>query len=130
MQKQLEELAHRYVEVVSDENFMGLARVVLREKVGQPELSKEKFERIRRGQTGLGEWMREAARQNALELANPAEDARRFSAMLSEFAFWPQLFSGQPPMNGEEKERVIAETVRLFLRGKGCRDGEGEAEER
>lgn len=119
LQEQMEYLAHRYIEVVSDQNFMGLARLVLREKMGQPGLASEKFERIRRGENGLADWIREASEHGAFHSSNPNRDARRFGALLAEFAFWPQLFAGVGPPSGEEREKAVKETVEFFLRARG-----------
>ncbi|GAA5484228.1 TetR/AcrR family transcriptional regulator [Haloferula sargassicola] len=114
---QLFELAMRHLELVSSEDFMDMTRVILPERVRNPELAKGEFDRLRRGETGLGRWVQQAMAAGAVREGDWRSVARKFGAMLSEFGFWPQLLGKEDTLDPAAREAVARKVVELFMRG-------------
>lgn len=119
VQDQLMELAERHLELLSSEEFQTMARIVVPESVHNKNLANPNFEQLRRGERGLGVWMREAMAAGAIRSNDWASLARKFSAMLAEFGFWPLLFSLEPAPTKEERRTISRNVVELFLHGVG-----------
>ena len=114
---QLMELALRHLELVGSEDFMNMSRVIVPERVRNPELAKGVFDRLRRGETGLGRWMEQAMAAGAVRDGDWRSVARKFGAMLSEFGFWPQLLGNEEPLTKKGREEVARKVVSLFMDG-------------
>lgn len=119
VEAQLTDLALRQLELVTSPDFLTMARVTLPERLRNPGLNTENFDAMRRGETGLGRWIEQAMRAQALILPNAQDAGRRFGAMLLEFGFWPVLFNLTLPPDKAACEKIAHETVHLFLNG--CR---------
>ncbi|WP_184015476.1 TetR/AcrR family transcriptional regulator [Haloferula luteola] len=114
---QLEDLARRHLDLVGCKGFMNMTRVILPERVRNPELAKGAFDRLRRGETGLGRWMEEAIAAGVIRPGDWRSVTRKFCAMLSEFGFWPQVLGHEPALEPGEREEVVKKVVDLFLVG-------------
>lgn len=114
---QLMELALRHLELVGSKDFMDMTRVILPERVRNPELAKGVFDRLRRGETGLGRWMEQAMAAGTVRDGDWRSVARKFGAMLSEFGFWPQLLGNEEPLDKAGREEVARRVVALFMDG-------------
>jgi TetR/AcrR family transcriptional regulator of autoinduction and epiphytic fitness len=119
LEDQLLELAHRELDLMTSEDFVTMARVTLPECARRPELAGKSYDRIRCGETGLARWVEEAVAAGRLEDVDPAAASKQFSALLSKFAFWPQIFANEPAPSRKEREEIAGSAVRLFLRGYG-----------
>jgi TetR/AcrR family transcriptional regulator of autoinduction and epiphytic fitness len=117
LESQLLELARRQLTLITSEDFVTMARVTLPERALQPHLTGRSFERIRCGETGLAQWIAQATAAGRLREEDARVAGRQFSALLMEFAFWPQIFANEPPPTSEESETIASSTVRLFLKG-------------
>lgn len=117
VREQLMELALRHLDLVSSKDFMDMTRVILPERVRNPELAKGVFDRLRRGETGLGRWMEQAMEAGAVRDGDWRSVTRKFAAMLSEFGFWPQVLGHEDALDRAGREEVATKVVDLFMRG-------------
>ncbi|MCU0795651.1 MAG: TetR/AcrR family transcriptional regulator [Akkermansiaceae bacterium] len=117
---QLLELAGRHLELVGSREFQVMTRIILPERVRNPDLVKGEFDRLRRGERGLGPWMRQAMEAGVIRTGDWASSARKFGAMLAEFGFWPQLLGHEKPLSAKERKEVAERVVDLFLNGVGA----------
>lgn len=115
--EQLHEFAMRKIDLCCSEKFMTMARVTLPERMRNPGLANASFDRIRKGETGLARWMSQAVAAGVLELADPTDASRQFSSLILEFAFWPQLFAGEPAPKPAARKKIATAAVKLFLDG-------------
>ena len=73
--------------------------------------------RIRRGESGLATWLKQAIAAGVLDIADAATASRQFIALILEFALWPQLIAGEKTPNHAQRRKIIASAVKLFLDG-------------
>lgn len=112
---QLEELATRELELLADENFLGLARALVAEAIRSPDLLREKWSELAERGVGLPRWVAAAAADGQLIVEDPALAADQFIALLKAFAFWPQVVASQAPPSPEERRVLARSTVAMFL---------------
>jgi TetR/AcrR family transcriptional regulator of autoinduction and epiphytic fitness len=60
-------------------------------------------------------WVRAAAEHGALSVADAEMAGHQFKALIKDFAFWPQMVMGQPPLSEGDTEAVISSAIRVFL---------------
>lgn len=115
LEEQLATIAERKLDLLGSPDFLRLVRVTMAERVRRPEVAREAFREIEKGEFGATCWIRAAAADGRLAVADPVEASRQFSALIKEFALWPQLFGSRPPLDADERAHVIETTVALFL---------------
>jgi TetR/AcrR family transcriptional regulator of autoinduction and epiphytic fitness len=115
LEDQLETLAGLELEVVSDPNFLGLARALMAEAIRSPGFLQEKWAELSQREAGLARWIKAAAEDGRLRVDDPVFAADQFTALLKGFAFWPQVAAAVPPPSPAERAQIIASTVRMFL---------------
>ncbi|MBI1353703.1 MAG: TetR family transcriptional regulator [Acidobacteria bacterium] len=126
VESQLAEMARRKVELMTCPGFLNLAKVTIAEHLRAPDLASDTYCRIHEGEGGLLRWIRAAVADNRLDVPDPPVAAEQFSALLSAFVFWPLMF-GRPAPSPEELERVVSNTVAMFLDHYRARDSDGSA---
>lgn len=114
---QLSEFAAAMIDLCCSEKFMTMARVTLPERLRNPGLPNPGFDRIRRGESGLASWMEQAIDAGVLDIADAAAASRQFTALILEFALWPQLIAGEQTPDDAQRGEIIASAVKLFLDG-------------
>ena len=119
LEEQLASIAHRKLDLMSSPDFLKLVRVTVAERVRRPEIAQEAFAEIEKGEFGATVWIRAAVADGRLNVPDPVEANRQFTALLKEFALWPQLFASKPPLTDKEREHVVATTVAMFLKHYG-----------
>ncbi len=115
LEEQLADIARRKVELLSAPDFLRLVRVTLAERVRRPHVAEEAFNEIEKGEFGATDWIRAANADGRLAVDDPVRASKQFVALIKEFALWPQLFGTRPPLAGDELERVVRDTVAMFL---------------
>ncbi len=115
LEKQLYRIGEQEMEMLLSSDFVSLARVTLAEYLRSPELSREAFENLQKGELGLVTWIRRAHADGRLRVANPEHAAEQFLALIKTAAFWPQMFCGQSPPNPGEQREIIQSAVEMFL---------------
>lgn len=115
LEAQLGAIAERKLDLLGSPDFLRLVRVTVAERVRRPEVAREAFEEIERGEHGATRWIRAAVQDGRLRVPDAVAANREFSALLKEFALWPQLFGTRPPLSAEERRAVVERSVALFL---------------
>lgn len=115
LEEQLAKIAEQKLDLMSAPEFQKLVRVTLAERVRRPQVAADAFAEIEKGEYGATNWIRAAVAHGRLAVEDPVRANKQFVALLKEFAFWPQLFGTRPPLDASERERVIDETVAMFL---------------
>jgi TetR/AcrR family transcriptional regulator of autoinduction and epiphytic fitness len=115
LEDQLAVLARRKIDVLSDPNYLGLARALIGEAIRSPGVLQEKWAQLAEEESGLRRWIQMAADAGRLEVDEPADAAEQFMVLLKGFAFWPQVVGVSAPLTGAERDGLIASVVELFL---------------
>lgn len=115
LEAQLTAFAEKKVDLLTSDEFLGMARVTLMEHLRRPELAAEAFEEIERSETDIVRWIRAAVAAKRLAVTDPRVAGKQLCALLHEFAFWPQLFGKAPKPSAEERRRIVSDAVRIFL---------------
>lgn len=116
LRQQLVALIQRKLGMMKDEQFINLARVLIAEAIHTPDRARDMLARLGSKEEGLTVWVRAAAADGRLEVADPVFASAQLQALVKGFAFWPQITMGQPPLGDAEQQRVAASTADLFLR--------------
>ncbi len=119
IRKQLEHLAHRELEILADENLLGLARALVAEAIRSPQILEGKWAELSKRGAGLPRWVRAAVADNKLQVEDPDFAAEQFIALVKAFAFWPQVVASQPPPTIKEREKIVESAVEMFLAAYG-----------
>lgn len=118
LRAQLLEFSRRKMAHCNCAEFMLIAKVILPERVRNPQLAKEAFDRIRSGDVGLEKWLVQAMDAGKIRRSCEFILSRQFTALILEFSFWPDFFGIDPMPEQSQEACDIAEiTVDLFLRG-------------
>ena len=120
LDSQLLKLAHSKLELLGSKDFLRLVRVTVAEKIRRPRVVEEAFEEISRGEFGATLWIRAAVADGRLAVPDPVAASSQFSALLKEFALWPQLFGTAPPLTKRQRNLVAKRTVAMFLDHYAC----------
>lgn len=115
LRDQLEALAERELELMADSRFIGLARTLVAETIRSPELVKEAWPDVKARHGGVFGWIKAAVEDGRLRVDDPELAVHQLHALVKAFAFWPQVIMHEPPLEPEERERVIESAVSMFL---------------
>lgn len=116
LREQLLELVWQKMSMLNDSNFIDLARVAIAETIHSPERAREMVTRFSEREEAITVWVRAAAADGKLKIADPAFAANQLQGLLKSFAFWPQISLGQPALTPVMQEQVVNSTVEMFLR--------------
>lgn len=113
LEDQLRELVDAYLDIVSQSQYIALARVVTVEFIHQPKLARlaeksapeNRFERF----------IAAAMQAGAMRVADAGEAATQLTGLLKVFFFWPPFFEDAPPLNLEKHARLRDDCLTMFL---------------
>ncbi|MEM7745839.1 MAG: TetR/AcrR family transcriptional regulator [Pseudomonadota bacterium] len=111
---QLISLAWAEGQLLTDPDFMKLARMVVGETMRDPDLAAEmnrKMERI----AVFQEFLADADAAGALAVPNVERAATQFIGLIKAEAFWPMVFSGEV-VSKAEMTKIAEATVDMFLK--------------
>ncbi|ALE58606.1 TetR/AcrR family transcriptional regulator [Paraburkholderia sp. RL17-368-BIF-A] len=115
LREQLIELLMRKLRLINDEAFLSLARVAIAAGIHSPERARDMVARLGEREEDLTVWIRAAAADQRLRIADPVFASHQLQGLVKAFAFWPQVTMGQPPLS-ETKQQTIAESAAdMFL---------------
>ena len=117
LREQLRELLEAKMKMMSDANFLDLARVAIAATIHSPERAQDMVNRLSQREEGFTLWVRAAQEDGRLRGSDPAFAAHQIQSLLKAFAFWPQITLGQPTLDAAEQARVIESAIDLFLAG-------------
>ncbi|WED23229.1 TetR/AcrR family transcriptional regulator [Vibrio sp. JC009] len=112
---QLYQLLMADVNTTSDPSFINLARVAAGHFLFHPEVLLSQRQRLSEQQTPLLQWLTEASNDQKLNIDDIQYAYTQLNNMLSGSAFWPQLVQHMPILNEAEKDKLVSDTVTMFL---------------
>ncbi len=115
LREQLLELVRQKLRLLGDPVFIDLSRVAITEVIRSPERARDLVARLGSKEEGIGTWLRAAAHDGRLRIADPAFASQQLQGLVKGFAFWPQVAMGQAPLSAQEQQRVAESAVDLFL---------------
>ena len=111
--EQLSELAKVEVQFLTSPAVQAMARAGLSRMLGEPEIGKKI--NPRHFHKRVEHWLRDARDAGYLIELDTQFAAKQFMGLLSAFAFWPSICSGESTPGKRKRERIIDETVTMFL---------------
>ncbi|WP_426136578.1 TetR/AcrR family transcriptional regulator [Pseudomonas sp. PWP3-1b2] len=117
LRDQLRGLLQAKMQMMSDVNFLDLARVAIAATIHSPERAQDMVNRLSKREEGFTLWVRAAQEDGRLSCANPAFAAHQIQSLLKAFAFWPQITLGQPTLDAAAQADVVESAIDLFLAG-------------
>ncbi len=115
LQAQLMQLLGQKLELLSDANFIDLARVAMAEIIHSPERAQAIVCRMGEKESGESAWIRAAIADGRLRRVDSEFAGHQLHGLVKSFAFWPQVTMGQAPLNEQERARVAESAVAMFL---------------
>lgn len=115
LRAQLLDVVRAKLRMIHEADFIDLARVALAACMHSPDLARDMMARLGTREAGLVTWIRAAADDGRLEIADPAFAATQLESLIKGVAFWPQLTLGQPPLGKARRNVVADEAVDMFL---------------
>lgn len=115
LEKQLNRIGRKVLEVLCSEEFIKLARVILSRCLHDPDLGKARMGEADVIKEGVKNWVEAAKRDRRLSVPDSMRAATQFLGLLKAFGFWPQLTGGAPFLEKREQNAVVKSAVSLFL---------------
>lgn len=113
LKPQLIEALTLYMNAITDDEYMGLNRVMMSEYLRDRELALRVFERAEMHNNPIRTLLKEAIDAGALREVDAAYATNQLTASMKAFFFWPRFIIGQEaPENGEA---IIEDCVEMFL---------------
>ncbi|WP_219406049.1 TetR/AcrR family transcriptional regulator [Pseudomonas sp. Colony2] len=117
LREQLRGLLQAKMTMMSDANFLDLARVAIAATIHSPERAQDMVNRLSKREEGFNQWVRAAQEDGRLSCTDPCFAAHQVQSLLKAFAFWPQITLGQPTLDADAQANVIESAIDLFLAG-------------
>ena len=108
---QLVDAMERYVEVITDEEAMGLTRMVISEFLRDLERSRQFFAETAAHDYPVTQLISDAMEAGALRKAEPVLAASQLIGLIKNFYFWPIFLIGETA----QTEGVLEDCVAMFL---------------
>ncbi|WMY12159.1 TetR/AcrR family transcriptional regulator [Paraburkholderia phenoliruptrix] len=115
LREQLVELLMRKLRLLNDESFLALARVAIAAGIHSPERARDMVARLGEREEDITVWIRAAAADKRLRIADPVFASSQLQGLVKAFAFWPQVTMGQPPLSETEQQAIADSTADMFL---------------
>lgn len=115
LREQLQQMLLAKLQMMADDNFMGLARVAIAATIHSPERAQNMVARMSEREEGLTVWIRAAQADGRLKPVDPEFAAQQVQGLLKSFAFWPQISMGQPPLDAQTQNTVVESALDMFL---------------
>lgn len=114
LETQLRRIGRDFVKMMMSEDFVRVARVVISRFVQAPEFAAT-IAVDTRSKESLARWIQAAAKDGQLSVRDPMRAAREFTALISEFALWPQVLGNKPPLSPREQGQVVSSATKMIL---------------
>ncbi|ELA8347322.1 TetR/AcrR family transcriptional regulator [Vibrio alginolyticus] len=115
LKDQLIELLYSEIIVVTEPNYIELAKVAFEHFLFKPEDLKEQAEQMSKQETALYRWLTEKSNSGALQIDDVHIASTQLHNLLKGSAFWPQLMGIRPSLSNEESRLLATQTAELFL---------------
>ena len=114
LEDQLLAIAKGFADMMTNDDFMKLARVVISRLIQSPELSSS-IRGENESYRAVVNWIKAAKKDGRLSVTNPDQAAAQFTSLIKAFAFWPQLIGGNAPPSKRELNQITKSAVAMFL---------------
>ncbi|MBK5519313.1 TetR/AcrR family transcriptional regulator [Pseudomonas sp. TH10] len=115
LREQLQQMLLAKLQMMADDNFMGLARVAIAATIHSPERAQNMVARMGEREEGLTVWIRAAQADGRLKPVDPEFAAQQVQGLLKSFAFWPQISMGLPSIEAAMQDQVVDSALDMFL---------------
>jgi TetR/AcrR family transcriptional regulator of autoinduction and epiphytic fitness len=115
LRAQLLKLLQKKLNLMSDDNFLSLARVAIAAGIHSPERARDMVARIGEREEDLTLWIRAAAADGRLKTQDPLLASQQLQGLVKASAFWPQVAMGQLPLGKAEQRRIAEAAADMFL---------------
>ena len=115
LENQLHKIGKSFAEVLTNEYFMKLTRVVVSRAIQHPEFANSILEEQAKFSQSLVDWVAAARKDGRLSVSSPQKAATQFRSLIKAFAFWPQLLGTGKPLSKRELSQVTKSAVSMFL---------------
>ncbi len=114
--QQLTTIANQELALLSSIEYMNKVRMVMAECFHSFELVQQSIIRLKETEGGLQKWLQAAMDDGQLKALDSEMASIQFLGLIKAFAFWPQLFAHQEPLESEEANKVVTSAVEMFLK--------------
>lgn len=115
LNRQLYTLLIAEVDALSSQSFIDLARVAMGHFLFEPEALQEELSHMDETPTALFRWLEAAIDDKKLKITDINYAYTQLHNMLKGSCFWPQLAQYCTSLNQEQKQRLVKDTVTMFL---------------
>lgn len=115
LQSQLITILREEVDLVGGEEYIDLARAAFAHYLYQPDALQKEMEKFSPEKTALFQWLERAKSDQCLDLRDTENAFSQLHNLIKGACFWPQLMRVKAPLNLQERETLVNETVALFL---------------
>lgn len=112
---QLRQMFLAKLQLMADDNFLGLARVAIAATIHSPERAQDMVARMGEREEGLTVWIRAAQADGRLNVVDADFAAKQVHGLLKSFGFWPQISMGQAPLDAAMQSSVAESALEMFL---------------
>jgi TetR/AcrR family transcriptional regulator of autoinduction and epiphytic fitness len=123
LRDQLRLILQAKLQMMSDDNFLDLARVAIAATIHSPERAQNMVARMGEREESLTVWIRAAQADGRLKPVAPEFAAQQVQGLLKAFAFWPQISMGQSGLSPEMQQTVTESALDMFLACYECQSG-------
>lgn len=103
------------LQMMADDNFLGLARVAIAATIHSSERAQDMVARMGEREEGLTVWIRAALADGRLKSVDADFAAQQVQGLLKSFGFWPQISMGLPPLDADTQKAVAESALEMFL---------------
>lgn len=113
--EQLREIAQKEMQLICDEPYTRLSRVIMIEAMRSQEQSARLLARFHEKELGLYRWFADAHDAGKLGDIAPALAADMFTGLLKSCTYWHSVIGWQPAPDQAAQAAMIDETCRMFV---------------
>ncbi|USD67051.1 TetR/AcrR family transcriptional regulator [Vibrio sp. SCSIO 43136] len=122
IREQVVALAKIEAEFVGGSHYIDLARVAFGHLLFHPEALKQEMEKVGSQETAIVRWLKEAQASNRLKPLDVETVNIQLHSLLKGSCFYPQLLGFKAPLNEQEMDQLIEESVDMFMARYGKED--------
>ncbi|MFJ4197177.1 TetR/AcrR family transcriptional regulator [Pseudomonas sp. NPDC089534] len=115
LRDQLRSMVMAKVQLMADENFLTLARVVIATTIHSPERAQNMVARLGEREEGLTLWIRAAQADGRLKPVDPEFASQQVQGLIKAFGFWPQMSMGRAALDLDMQHTVVESALDMFL---------------
>lgn len=115
LRQQLFDLMQQKMRMLSDTNFIDLARVAIAATIHSPDRAQAMVAKLSAREEGMISWIRAAQADGKLKPVDASFAAQLLEGQLKSFVFWPQITMGKPAPDEATQLMLINTIVDMFL---------------